>query len=104
MKFKQALVKVWSKNACLMGAKCLVIQLVTRMIGLTRFPLSLSTIQRKPQPRERAKGKSVEKEDRVELDPVRLGIQIVSFLFRQSDTRITAGLGIKLVPIGDWFV
>ena len=46
MKFKQARVNGWSNYDSLKVAKCLVIYLVTRMNGLTRFPLSLSTIKR----------------------------------------------------------
>ncbi|CAA0827966.1 Unknown protein [Striga hermonthica] len=45
-KFNQARVNGESNYDSLKVAKCLVIQLVTRMNGLTRFPLSLSTIQR----------------------------------------------------------
>ena len=46
MKFKQARVNGGSNYDSLKVAKCLVIQLVTRMNGLTRFPLSLFTIWR----------------------------------------------------------
>ena len=43
-KFDQARVNGGSNYDSLKVAKCLVIWLVTRMNGLTRFPLSLSTI------------------------------------------------------------
>ena len=43
-KFNQARVNGGSNYDSLKVAKCLVIQLVTRMNGSMRFPLSLSTI------------------------------------------------------------
>jgi len=43
-KFNQARVNGGSNYDSLKVAKCLVIQLVTRMNGFVRFPLSLSTV------------------------------------------------------------
>ncbi len=43
-KFDQVWVNSGSNYDSLKVAKCLIIELVTRMNGLTRFPLSLSAI------------------------------------------------------------
>ena len=68
MTFKQAWVNGVSNCDSLMVAKCLVISLVTRMNGFTRFPLSPSRPS-ETTAKGTGLGYSTGKEDPVELDP-----------------------------------